>query len=531
MLFKKTLKVASAAALWMVALLGANSAMAQDDPPTFSAETLAASATGMYAVASDMIKTRVKLDGRTAYLLAEGRGVEIRVEGTGVLRLSAAPTVQLVTQTPAVGATPAGPLTLDGSPATAVGALPAGNAWRHDFGTTAVANAVMVEVVAATASVTGLGDGDIRVRTYSGTDNDRQDDAHFGEGTAHTDASGTALMVARSAVVKAAAGSPSMLTASAAHRFKQFINASGTVVSPVSFGGFDIQIDDKHLNVAGTSLRVASVDETDDTFDPTAGVDPTDEQVAAGRAALFGLVGIGATAGARFYGDGGFGFAKSFQLRSNADCGAGTGEAKPAGAIKKSPVAEDEDDQSDDVQTAVAIEPWYLCVTVDDENDAAIAQGDYMMDVTIPVAAGDLRPFPAMGATGVTVARVGHDGTTVQIPYVTSYEGYTQRIVIVNRGKADVNFSLEFRAEDDGMIMASGSDMAQLTHDEGTTFSGMAMGEQATVIKVADEVTLMNPTRASATLVLEAPPSVIDAATTMVNKMDQSTDTVVLESR
>ena len=29
MLFKKTLKVASAAALWMVALLGANSAMAQ----------------------------------------------------------------------------------------------------------------------------------------------------------------------------------------------------------------------------------------------------------------------------------------------------------------------------------------------------------------------------------------------------------------------------------------------------------------------------------------------------------------------
>ena len=40
---------------------------------------------------------------------------------------------------------------------------------------------------------------------------------------------------------------------------------------------------------------------------------------------------------------------------------------------------------------------------------------------------------------------------TVQIPFVTSYEGYTQRIVIVNRNKVDVAYALTFRAEGDGM--------------------------------------------------------------------------------
>ena len=57
---------------------------------------------------------------------------------------------------------------------------------------------------------------------------------------------------------------------------------------------------------------------------------------------------------------------------------------------------------------------------------------------------------------------------------------------------------------------------------------GMAKGGMATVIKVADEVTFTNPTRGSGMLDIVSTPAMVDVATTMVNSMDQSTDTVVL---
>ena len=34
---------------------------------------------------------------------------------------------------------------------------------------------------------------------------------------------------------------------------------------------------------------------------------------------------------------------------------------------------------------------------------------------------------------------IKHDGTTVNIPFLTSYDGYVQRLVIVNRNKNDVS--------------------------------------------------------------------------------------------
>ena len=91
----------------------------------------------------------------------------------------------------------------------------------------------------------------------------------------------------------------------------------------------------------------------------------------------------------------------------------------------------------------------------------------------------------------------------VQIPYVTSYEGYTQRIVIVNRNKVDVDFSLEFRAEGDGMIDG----------DEPVRRYGERQA-QATVLKVDELVTLTSPSRASATLTVAAKQGTIDVATT-----------------
>ena len=77
-----------------------------------------------------------------------------------------------------------------------------------------------------------------------------------------------------------------------------------------------------------------------------------------------------------------------------------------------------------------------------------------------------------MGRAGIHVGTIGHDGTTVQIPFVTSYDGYAQRIVIVNRNKVDVGYSLSFHVEGDGMI------------DGDNPYEGMAMAEQATVSRL-----------------------------------------------
>ena len=110
MLFKKTLKVVSATALWMVALLGATSAMAQDVVlPTFSAEALPAAAMtadgpGVNAPDADGMPATVPINSRAAFYLAESvkaaAPLHLRVSSTGVLALARAPTVQIGTQAP-----------------------------------------------------------------------------------------------------------------------------------------------------------------------------------------------------------------------------------------------------------------------------------------------------------------------------------------------------------------------------------------------------------------------------------------------
>ena len=156
----------------------------------------------------------------------------------------------------------------------------------------------------------------------------------------------------------------------------------------------------------------------------------------------------------------------------------------------------------------------YLCVTVAPTNAERIEPGTYEADVNLAASNANM-PFAPMGVSDATVGTIRHDGTSVSIPYLTSYDGYTQRIIIVNRNKADVAYKLTFHTEGDGTA-------------DPMYIEGMAMGSMTTVMKVADIVTLMNPTRASATLDIVSSPRMVDVSTTMVNKMDQSTDTVAL---
>ena len=512
MLFKKTLKVASATALWMVALLGANSAMAQVVLPTYSAESL--EGTGpVYALesAADDLSATVPMNDRVAYYLREASEDDpafIRVGATGVLRFTGAPTVSIAFNNAA--GDPQTPV----SAGTAVPVAGEGAGYRYmRDGTNTIDGTVTGIVVTlpdndtgADANVAGPGVGGVMVAVY-----DEQADAHFGEGTPYGSGSMNLVRVASSVQVGAALTAPAVNTASAASRFTSIAGLeAATAPYEISLGGFNITVDGTHLDASDGATLDSKVDET-----------------ATPPVTLWSQAGV--NGGTRFYGDGGWDFAHGFRLAGTVDgavgaasctdpgpdgSAAGPQEGNGAG-IASSPLSEE--DPTDDVMTNIKRDPWVLCVTISNENEETIPAGSYYVDVNLMPARGDLREFPPMGMAGILTGRIRHDGTTVQIPYVTSYDGYTQRIVIVNRNKVDVRYALTFRSEGDGEIMGD------------NPHEGMAMADQATVIKVADLVTLSNPTRAAATLTVAAKSSSIDVATTMVNKMDQSTDTVVLD--
>ena len=523
MLFKKTLKVASATALWMVALLGVNSAMAQDlEDSTYSAETLDG-AGPTYAIQipdAAELDAEVPVDGRAAYFIGEATAEEqlfIRVAANGVLRFAGPPAVAIVTKTgsddpeaqQALGDAVRDPI---------AGAQNAG--WRYAIGpVTLDANERVVGIrvtitgaggVApdgdADASVTGIGDGGVTIAVYN-----EQADAHFGEGTPLVSGSSDLLRIARSVKAASASGAvtPVTQTASAISRFTS-ISRYEAAPGPyeVSVGGFLISVNGTHLD-ADTGAALGGPEAS-----------PTTEMARWTRVGL--RTGAAAHGSTRFYGDGGWAFASGFRFSDMENCALGEGpDGSDPGPVEgdgpgiaSSPVSEE--DATDDVIGAIKEAAWYLCVTISNENEEEIPAGNYLMDVSLSPPLGSTRSFPPQGRAGVLVGRILHDGTTVRIPFVTSYEGYTQRIVIVNRNKVDVGYAITFHVEGDG----------ELTGDN--PHEGMAMADQATVLKVADLVTLTDPTRAAATLTVAARSGTIDVATTMVNKMDQSTDTVVL---
>ena len=125
--------------------------------------------------------------------------------------------------------------------------------------------------------------------------------------------------------------------------------------------------------------------------------------------------------------------------------------------------------------------------------------------------------FPPANLAATTIGSIERNGTTVRLPFLTTFENYNNRIVIVNRGNVPADYELMFTTEDD--VTATPGHMA-----EGTVPANATM-----VIKVADAVTLEGGTRTAATLAVVAPETLVDVATTIVNKMDQSTDTVTYD--
>lgn len=153
-----------------------------------------------------------------------------------------------------------------------------------------------------------------------------------------------------------------------------------------------------------------------------------------------------------------------------------------------------------------------LCVTL--PGDKVINKGSYAATATFTAAANSAF---AQAAVTNDMGAILHNGTTIQVPYLTTFTDYNQRLILVNRGGVDAAYTVTFQAEDG------------ITTTAGTAATGTLKAGKQTVIKATDLVSITGSTRTAATVNIVAVSTNIDAATTQVNLSDKSTDTVKLQ--
>ena len=162
----------------------------------------------------------------------------------------------------------------------------------------------------------------------------------------------------------------------------------------------------------------------------------------------------------------------------------------------------------------------YLCIHVlDKEHRDAMAipeAGPYMAMFKFAGGTTDAK-HPAMPMT-LELGKITRDGTNVRIPFVTVNERHHQRIVIMNRG-GEAFYDMTFMVED-GRTAMPGADA-----------SGMLPAGKVTVLSLRndDVVTVDGGTRTSANLSIEAEPSNISVSTIIHSPDTGNTDTVVIQ--
>lgn len=155
-----------------------------------------------------------------------------------------------------------------------------------------------------------------------------------------------------------------------------------------------------------------------------------------------------------------------------------------------------------------------LCISVPDFTKV-IPAGDFSAVTTVGLGALDVA-FTAAVPNG-TVGSIARNGTTIQVPFLSTFADYKQRLVLVNRGSSDVPYTITFTSEEGTTATA------------GTAATGTLKAGKTAVLNSTDVVSITGATtRTAATVVISSPTGKIDAATTMVNVSDKSTDTVKL---
>ena len=164
-----------------------------------------------------------------------------------------------------------------------------------------------------------------------------------------------------------------------------------------------------------------------------------------------------------------------------------------------------------------------LCVDVDaagpESNATPIPVGVYNATVWALTPADLDDPEPI--GNGV-IGRIGRNGASVHIPYLTTSEKHNQRVIVVNRGPRPISIvDFDFQTEDGTMVELT--DAAMAAQEAGAT---IGPGE-AMVRRVSDMIDISGMSRrAAVTMSFNGLPHNISVATTQVNLEDSSTDTV-----
>ena len=160
----------------------------------------------------------------------------------------------------------------------------------------------------------------------------------------------------------------------------------------------------------------------------------------------------------------------------------------------------------------------YLCIEVDGnmEIPAVSEENRYTLMVSYEgVTSPGLAKYPPKDKT-FDLGYIHRDGVSVNIAYLTSYEGYNQRIIIVNRGEA-TEYELEFNPE------------ATVTVTPAMIEGMVPTGTTTLVLQdmVADGmIEIEGGTRTAASLTVHAQEKHIDITTVTVNRESRDTDTV-----
>lgn len=151
----------------------------------------------------------------------------------------------------------------------------------------------------------------------------------------------------------------------------------------------------------------------------------------------------------------------------------------------------------------------HLCVTVD--GTETINKGSY----TASVESADGTSIDLSGDLGT----ISYDTITVEIPYVTTFEDYNQRLILRNTSGTPVDFTISFSTETGVTADTSGKEAG-----------GTIPANGVLIKKMTDFVSFEGKTRGSATVEIEGLEANIQAATQTVNTTDGGTDTVILNA-
>lgn len=172
-----------------------------------------------------------------------------------------------------------------------------------------------------------------------------------------------------------------------------------------------------------------------------------------------------------------------------------------------------------------------VCLNVDvtgpESNMYPIPEGDYTATAHFKPGRNALEESQMAGMEG-SLASIGRNGASVDIPYLTTSEKHNQRVIVVNRGTAPVAITAITFTSEDGVDVELMEEV-QTEMDAGQL---VVPGNSTWTARMDETIAITSTTprpirRTAATMAFAATPGAISVATTQVNISDGSTDTVV----